>query len=71
MNAQPKESEVRRLLSRALSRRRKISDVPSTFHLDLNLEFDEERHDDSLKYFFATLLLFGMLCVFCSWIGRG
>ncbi len=75
MNAQPKESEVkRRLLSRALSRRRRkaeLSDVGSALHLDLNREFEEERHDVSVKYFLATLILFGMQCAFYSWIGQG
>jgi hypothetical protein len=59
----PKESEVRRLLSKALSRRRRKADSPgvhNALHLDLNKEFEEAR-GDSMKYFFVVLMLFALL----------
>jgi hypothetical protein len=60
MSAIPKENEVRRLLSKALSRRRRKADVHNALHLDLNKEFEEPR-GDSMKYFFVVLMLFALL----------
>ena len=63
MSGMPKENEVRRLLSKALSRRRRKADAPgvhNALYLDLNKEFEEPR-GDSMKYFFMVLLLFGLL----------
>jgi hypothetical protein len=63
MSGIPKENEVRRLLSKALSRRRRKADasgVHNALHLDLNKEFEEPR-SDSLKYFFVVLILFALL----------
>ena len=63
MSGPPKENEVRRLLSRAWSRRRRKVDSPSVhnaLHLDLNREF-EERRGDGIKYFFFALLLLALL----------
>jgi len=59
----PKENEVRRLLSKAWSRRRRKADSPSVhnaLHLDVNREF-EERRGDGIKYFFVILVLFALL----------
>jgi hypothetical protein len=63
MSEAPKENEIRRLLSRAWSRRRRTADSPSVhnaLHLDLNREF-EERRGDGIKYFFGMLVLFALL----------
>jgi hypothetical protein len=63
MSGIPKENEVRRLLSKALSRRRRKAHAPgvhNALHLDLNKEFEEPR-SDSLKYFFVVLMLFALL----------
>jgi hypothetical protein len=63
MSGIPKENEVRRLLSKALSRRRRKADAPNVhnaLHLDLNKEFEEPR-GGSLKYFFVILMLFALL----------
>jgi hypothetical protein len=46
----PKENEIRRLLSKALSRRRWKADAPSVpeaRHLDLNREFEKRRDEGS------------------------
>ena len=67
----PKESEVRRLLSKALSRRRRKAAAPgvhNALHLDLNKEFEGPR-GGSLKYFFVILMLFALL-IFCKPNGR-
>src|SRR5271168_1377035 len=59
----PKENEVRRLLSKAWSRRRRRADffnLQNALHLDLNREFEERRSDGS-KYFFFVLLVFALL----------
>jgi hypothetical protein len=63
MSGIPKENEVRKLLSKALSRRRRKADAPglhNALHLDLNKEFEEPR-GDSMKYFFVVLMLFALL----------
>jgi hypothetical protein len=63
MSGIPKEKEVRRLLSKALSRGRRKADTPgvhNALHLDLNKEFEEPR-GDSMKYFFVVLMLFALL----------
>lgn len=59
----PREREVRSLLSKAWSRRRRKADSPSVnnaLHLDLNREF-EERRGDGIKYSFVALLLLALL----------
>jgi len=59
----PKENEVRRLLSKALSRRRRQAGSPSVYearHLNLNQEF-EERRGEGFKIFFFILVLFALL----------
>ena len=63
MSKTPKENEIRRLLSKAWSRRRRKADVPrvrNALHLDLNQEFEEPR-GDGIKYFFVILVLFALL----------
>jgi hypothetical protein len=62
VNKPPKENEIRRLLSKAWSRRRKASTpvVYNARHLDLNEEF-AERRSGGIKYFFLILVLFAML----------
>lgn len=63
MSVAPKENEIRRLLSRAWSRRRRRADAPTlqnAMHLDLNQEFDERR-GDGIKYFIVILVLFALL----------
>jgi hypothetical protein len=67
-----KENEVRRLLSKALSQRRRQAESPSVhdaMHMDLNREFDERGGDGGLKYFVAVLVLEGLVYVVCNWIG--
>jgi hypothetical protein len=62
MSGIPKENEIRHLLSRAWSRRRRKADVPNVrnaLHLDLNQEFDDRR--GGIKYFIVTLALFALL----------
>ena len=52
-----KENEIRRLLSKAWSRRRRKADVPrvrNALHLDLNQEFEEPR-GDGIKYLLRYL----------------
>jgi hypothetical protein len=59
----PKENEVRRLLSKALSRRRRQAGSSSVYearHLNLNQEF-EERRGEGFKIFFFILALFALL----------
>ena len=71
MNRPPKENEIRRLLRRAWSRRRRLAASPSVrnaLQLDLNRELDEPR-GDSMKYFFAALILQGMLYLVYSRVG--
>ena len=63
MSETPKENEIRHLLSRAWSRRRRKADVPNVrnaLHLDLNQEF-EDRRGEGVKYFIVTLVLFALL----------
>ena len=63
MNRQLKESEIRRLLSKAWSRRRRKASTPIVYnarHLDLNDEFTERR-SGSIKFFFLVLVLFALL----------
>jgi hypothetical protein len=72
MNRPQKENEVRRLLSKAWSRRRRKADSPSVHNalqLDLNREFEERGRHRSVKYFVAVLILEGSLYVVCNWIG--
>jgi hypothetical protein len=57
------ENEVRRLLSKALSRRRRQAGSSSVYearHLNLNQEF-EERRGEGFKIFFFILALFALL----------
>jgi hypothetical protein len=71
-NVQTKENEVRRLLSKALSRRRRQAESPSVhdaMHMDLNSEFEERGDNGGLKYFVAVLVLEGLVYVNCNWIG--
>ena len=63
----PQENEIRRLLIRR-RRKERLPDVRSASHLDLNREFGE-RSDETAKYFFATLILFGLLFAICDWTG--
>jgi len=68
MSGIPKENEVRKLLSKALSRRRRKADAPGVHnarHLDLNKEFEEPR-GGGLKYFFVVLTLFALLILAVS-----
>jgi hypothetical protein len=63
VNKPPKENEIRRLLSKAWSRRRRKASTPVVYnarHLDLNEEF-AERRSGGIKYFFLILVLFAML----------
>jgi hypothetical protein len=71
VNRQLKESEIRRLLSKAWSRRRRQAYSPAirhALHLDLNRELHEPR-GETVKYFFAALILQGLLYLACSRIG--
>jgi hypothetical protein len=68
MSGIPKENEVRRLLSKALSRRRRKAHAPgvhNALQLDLNKEFEEPR-GDSMKYFSVVLMLFALLIIVVS-----
>ena len=59
----PNEAEVRRILSRAWSRRRRKADsqgVHNAIEMDLNREF-EDRYNGSTKYFFLMAVLFVLL----------
>jgi hypothetical protein len=63
LSGPPKENEVRRLVSKAWSRRRRKADSPGVHearHLDLNHEF-EERRGEGFKIFFFILALFALL----------
>jgi hypothetical protein len=62
MSGPPKENEVRRLLSRAWSRRRRADspNVHNALHLDLNRDF-EERRGDGIKYFVVVVVLLALL----------
>ena len=70
MNRQLKESEIRRLLSIAWSRRRRADSrgVRNALHLDLNRELEDPR-GETVKYFFAALILQGLLYLAYSRIG--
>jgi hypothetical protein len=64
VNGTPEENEIRRLLSKAWSQRRRKAESPnvrSALHLDLNREFKEERGGGGIKYFIVTLVLFALL----------
>lgn len=63
----PQEPEIRRLLSKR-RRKERLPNVRSASHLDLNREFGEPG-DGIAKYFFATLILFGLLFAICDWTG--
>ena len=63
----PQETEIRRLLTRR-RRKERLPDVRSASHLDLNREFSE-RSDETAKYFFGALILFGLLSAICEWTG--
>ena len=59
----PREREVRSLLSKAWSRRRRKADSPivkNALHMDLNREFDEPR-SKGIKLFLIIATLFAML----------
>jgi hypothetical protein len=63
MGGPPKENEIRRLVSKAWSRRRRKANplgVHEARHLDLNQEFEEPR-GEGFKIFFFILALFGLL----------
>ena len=63
MSRPPKENEIRRLLSRAWSRRRRRADstiVRDALHVDLNSEFEEHR-SEGIKIFFLVVVLFALL----------
>jgi hypothetical protein len=63
VNKAPKENEIRRLLSKAWSRRRRKASTPVVYnarHLDLNDEFAEPR-GGGIKYFFLILVLLTLL----------
>ena len=63
MSGAPKENEIRRLVSKAWSRRRRKADSPGVYearHLNLNREFEEPR-GDGFKIFFFILALFALL----------
>ena len=62
MSGAPKENEIRRLVSKAWSRRRK-ADSPGVYearHLNLNREFEDPR-GEGFKIFFFILVLFALL----------
>ena len=71
MNRPLKENEIRRLLSIAWSRRRRRAGsqgVRNALQLDLNRELEEPR-GEAVKYFFAALILQGLLYLVYSRIG--
>ena len=71
MNRPLKENETRRLLSRAWSLRPPRAaavSVRNAIHLDLNRELEGESAQ-SIKYFFAVLLLQGLLYLVYSRLG--
>ena len=68
-----KENEIRRLLSRAWSHRRRQAyppDVRNALHLNLNRELEEAR-GDCLKYFSAVLVFGALLYIVYSRLGLG
>ena len=74
MSRAPNESELRHLLSKAWSPRRRKPDTPivrNALHLDLNRELEEKRGRDGIKYFLAIVILQGLLYFVWSWIGLG
>ena len=70
MNRPLKEYEIRHLLHRAWSRRRLAASpsVRNALQLDLNRELEEPR-GEAVKYFFAALILQGLLYLVHSRIG--
>jgi hypothetical protein len=63
MSGPPKENEIRRLISKAWTRRRHKTDSPGVHearHLNLNQEFEEPR-GKGFKTFFFILALFALL----------
>ena len=63
MSEAPKENEVRHLLSRAWSRRRRKADSPivrDALRTDLNQEF-AQRRGEGIKLFLIILILFALL----------
>ena len=65
------ENEVRRLLSRALSRRRQVysSNIQNALHLNLNRELEDEARGDVLTYFFVVLVVGALLYLVYRLIG--
>ena len=61
------EAETTRQLRRR-GRKARLPRVRLASHLDLNREFGEPG-DEIAKYFFATLILFGLLSAICEWTG--
>jgi hypothetical protein len=71
MSVQSKETEVRRLLSRAWSLRRRKAALPTvqnSRHLDLNRDF-EDRHDGNIKYFVLLLVVSLLVCAVSQIVG--
>ena len=64
-----KENEIRRLLSKALSRRRRRAYSRNALHLNLNRELNDEARGGSLKYF--SVVVGALLYIFYSRIGLG
>ena len=63
MSGLPKENEIRRLLSKAWSRRRRKADSPivrDALRIDLNQEFAQPR-GEGIKLFLIILTLFALL----------
>ena len=72
MSPAPDEGEIRSLLSKALSRRRRKADslrVRSAQHLDLNREFKEKGGHETIKYLVVALILEGLLYFVCNRLG--
>ncbi len=68
MSEDPKEKEIRRLLSRAWSRRRPKLASPSVHNagrMDLNSEFKEPR-GEGIKIFLMVVTLFALLILAAS-----
>ena len=63
---QPQGAEIRRPLNGR--RNEQLPSIRSASHLDLNREFGE-RSDEIAKYFFAALIVFGLLSAICDWAG--
>ncbi|SHN83542.1 hypothetical protein SAMN05444170_5543 [Bradyrhizobium erythrophlei] len=70
MKRPPKEYEIRRLLHRAWSRRRLAASpsVRNALQLNLNRELEEPR-GETVKYFFAALILQGLLYLVYNRLG--